>query len=626
MGAGHMFNIIRSNIAISLTLTSLLAQYPPDAGFFPVDVKAHRMGNSSYINNLATGNMPEQYNNDLFPNLLMAETGQGVCCAEDGHAFPGNGLKTLLVGARKGGSKIFTRGGGWRADGADIYGYEWWPSNEPWDTVWVVSKGDTGHMPYWPDFVGFAQQNFVTHYGDYYMNHPEQQNQLVMDVIQTSHAWGLIGYSNWLIYNYYLIPRTPLTDVWVGIYNMGGIGSGGNIGQDDILSFDFDRQIGFTEDPIGNDDDYNSNGDRIDYPRAFKMYPPEGYSVDELQWTFDHGQYLNHIDGDMYDFMTSGNHRQPGNDPRGISSIWMAMGPFTLNPGDTLKFRVASLQGTSKDHVRETLDRLDEFSAAGYPLPSPPPAPKLKTIAGDNQVRLYWYPEGDEENVEEWQDPVRMDYGIVEQPFEGYQLFKSSFSENGPWTLLAIYDVPGNAFESNFGLQREYTDVGLLNNLEYYYGIKSISKPDQVSGFQALTSSMETVTVIPGTEIPEDVGNVAVVPNPYRGDEYYHYYNPPWEKPSGGYVWNVNQNYEPMWMEQDRRIQFINVPSPSKIIIYTLSGNVVRTMKHDDPQMGYIDWNLTSDAGQTIASGIYLYTVQSQLTNNIQTGKFVVVK
>ena len=214
----------------------------------------------------------------------------------------------------------------------------------------------------------------------------------------------------------------------------------------------------------------------------------------------------------------------------------------------------------------------------------------------------------------------------MEQPFEGYQLFKSSFSENGPWTLLAIYDVPGNAFESNFGLQREYTDVGLLNNLEYYYGIKSISKPDQVSGFQALTSSMETVTVIPGTEVPEDVGNVAVVPNPYRGDEYYHYYNPPWEKPSGGYVWNVNQNYEPMWMEQDRRIQFINVPSPSKIIIYTLSGDVVRTMKHDDPQRGYIDWNLTSDAGQTIASGIYLYTVQSQLTNNIQTGKFVVVK
>ena len=47
------------------------------------------------------------------------------------------------------------------------------------------------------------------------MNHPEQQGQLRMDVIQTSHAWGLIGYSNWLVYDYYLIPRAPVTDVWV---------------------------------------------------------------------------------------------------------------------------------------------------------------------------------------------------------------------------------------------------------------------------------------------------------------------------------------------------------------------------------------------------------------------------
>ena len=60
---------------------------------------------------------------------------------------------------RQRGSPIFSRGHGWRADGADIYGYEWWPSQNDWDTVWVVEKGDTGRMPYYPDFVGFAQQN-----------------------------------------------------------------------------------------------------------------------------------------------------------------------------------------------------------------------------------------------------------------------------------------------------------------------------------------------------------------------------------------------------------------------------------------------------------------------------------
>ena len=39
-----------------------------------------------------------------------------------------------------------------------------------------------------------------------------------------------------------------------------------------------------------------------------------------------------------------------------------------------------------------------------------------------------------------------------------------------------------------------------------------------------------------------------------------------------------------------------------------------------------LDWNLTSNVGQTIASGIYLFTAESQTTGNIQVGKFVVVK
>ena len=68
------------------------------------------------------------------------------------------------------------------------------------------------------------------------------------------------------------------------------------------------------------------------------------------------------------------------------------------------------------------------------------------------------------------------------------------------------------------------------------------------------------------------------------------------------------------------------MPSPSKIIIYTLSGDLVRTLFHNDIQKGYIDWNLTSNVGQTIASGIYLFTAESQSTGNIQVGKFVVVK
>jgi hypothetical protein len=79
-------------------------------------------------------------------------------------------------------------------------------------------------------------------------------------------------------------------------------------------------------------------------------------------------------------------------------------------------------------------------------------------------------------------------------------------------------------------------------------------------------------------------------------------------------------------MEQDRRIQFINLPYPSKLIIYTLSGDVVRTLDHNDPLKGYKDWDLTSNVGQTVASGVYLFSAEDLNTNEVQTGKFVIVK
>jgi hypothetical protein len=110
---------------------------------------------------------------------------------------------------------------------------------------------------------------------------------------------------------------------------------------------------------------------------------------------------------------------------------------------------------------------------------------------------------------------------------------------------------------------------------------------------------------------------VAAVPNPYRGDIAYNSYNPPWEKPAGNRPW---------WMEQDRRIQFINLPTQCQIKIYTLAGDLVTTLDHHDAARGYEDWNLTSSIGQAISSGIYLFTVEDVTNAKVQVGKFVIIK
>jgi len=123
--------------------------------------------------------------------------------------------------------------------------------------------------------------------------------------------------------------------------------------------------------------------------------------------------------------------------------------------------------------------------------------------------------------------------------------------------------------------------------------------------------------VVPGTAPPSTVGQVAVVPNPYRGDVPYSSYNPPWEKPSGSRPW---------WMEQDRRIQFINLPRSCDIRIYTLAGDLVNTIYHQDASKGYEDWNLTSSVGQAVSSGLYLFTCEDRTNGQVQVGKFVIIK
>jgi hypothetical protein len=60
--------------------------------------------------------------------------------------------------------------------------------------------------------------------------------------------------------------------------------------------------------------------------------------------------------------------------------------------------------------------------------------------------------------------------------------------------------------------------------------------------------------------------------------------------------------------------------------VYTLSGDVVYSTEHNSPDKGYEDWNLTSNVGQTVASGIYLFTVEDTKNGDIQTDKFVIIK
>jgi hypothetical protein len=102
--------------------------------------------------------------------------------------------------------------------------------------------------------------------------------------------------------------------------------------------------------------------------------------------------------------------------------------------------------------------------------------------------------------------------------------------------------------------------------------------------------------------------NVKVVPNPYL------VYN----------EWQYTFN--------QRRIKFINLPAECTIRIFSISGELLRVIKHHHTTADGVKndaggdewWDMLSDTRNRVVSGVYLFHVQSTIGE--QTGKFVIVR
>ncbi len=519
----------------------------------------------------------------------------------------------IWVGAILGNDTLVSVASGWNSS------FEFYPTDQPWDTIWVVHKGDTANIPYWNNYIGVSDEDLVCRYSDYNVRTIAEHTPLYLDVIQNSYAWGSPPLDQEIIYNFKVIStRYNLKKVYIAYWldgNVGYRGSGWDFALDDYSVYYPDKHFGMSVDAPGGVD-----GNAYS-PIGIKVYPPENIPEDSIRWTFNWypGQGLGAPppqDPLRYKQMAANLIMENQQDPIGSQFI-ISFGPFDINVGDTLSFTIGEILGEGMEGTLQNLDRLDWLIGQNFKVPSPPPKPPLRMVMKNHEVVLNWEPQQGDIDPETYIDPYRADSS--QQPFEGYKVYKSTRSAAGPWTLLAEFDVPGDKYGYNTGLERTYTDRGLLNNFDYYYSVTAFSKEDTVADFPAQESSIYTNAqqAVPGTQPPSGVGEVAVVPNPYRGDIAYQNYDPPWEKPTG-----TREN----WMEQDRRIQFINLPAACQIKIYTLAGDLVYTLDHNNPTRGYEDWNLTSYVGQAVSSGIYLFTCEDKTNNQVQVGKFVIIK
>jgi len=173
----------------------------------------------------------------------------------------------------------------------------------------------------------------------------------------------------------------------------------------------------------------------------------------------------------------------------------------------------------------------------------------------------------------------------------------------------------------------EYVDREVHNGFLYYYSVTATDRKIRFMnrrpvnlgyGLQGSPNASFTFTspATPAQTLADrrrNGANIYVYPNPATRESLaeFQQYFPDKDDPTGV------------------RVSFANLPRDlNRIRIYTAAGDLVTEFLHDGRDgYGQATWNLVSDRGQEVVSGVYLYSVESaggQFEDFV--GKFVVIR
>ncbi len=233
-------------------------------------------------------------------------------------------------------------------------------------------------------------------------------------------------------------------------------------------------------------------------------------------------------------------------------------------------------------------------------VPIPPPSPSItveNTRAALN--RIVWGPQ-----VEKFDSLMAGGHpGRERAPLRYYEALRAP-SPLGPWALMDSvglrdprYFRPGDS-----GTDSSYVVYDTLSYIGsyYYYAVRSV---DALGGRSGWTNISEHLTKAPPQP---SLSKVYVVPNP------------------------LIVTYRPRSVEETDptgevtdRLQFYGLTAHCTIRIFSYSGQLVQTLRHDDPA-NTNPWFQISRNNQMIASGVYFFVVEDD--NGTQAhGKFVII-
>jgi len=489
------------------------------------------------------------------------------------------------------------------------------PSTLDVDTIQILTNREGFHN-YSPDAI--SEQDIILQYRDDWWDVPEHYPMHVK-ILQKSYAWSYSYCDDFIYFNYKIINQNEnrMENTYVGFFSDADIGNMAAVeppSLGDICWYDRNTKLSVMQDADG--DDGLSEG-LIGYRIIDVPGGPEAMDLLDVSWVWWVGgkppwPITGNADPDVYSVMSS-NFVWANQEPSeaGDTRFLVSFGPWDIEPNDTLNFTIAVIAGEDREKLLFNAKWAKDLFDMEFRGPEPPPSPPLKITAQYGRATLEWkWNEGDQGvNPEITTDRQS---GIMD--FQGYRIYKGT-DESGPFTKLAEFDIAGDEYGYNTGLEYSYVDSGLVSASTYYYAVTSFDIGDESRDVESLESSIrDNLTIVQPTVQPKNkLDEIMVVPNPYRGDVDYTQVGS-WETTDRGY-----------WSESDRKIAFFNVPAFCKIKIYTLAGDHVDTVIHNDSNSGIATWNLISKNNQAIVSGLYLYVVEDN-SGNRKVGKFMVIK
>jgi len=212
----------------------------------------------------------------------------------------------------------------------------------------------------------------------------------------------------------------------------------------------------------------------------------------------------------------------------------------------------------------------------------PPNAATLAVTSGIKSIKLTWTAPSTRASV-----------------VTGYRIYRARGSRVGDFPFVKVYDGPATV--------TTFTDNNVSVGISYYYSLVSVnaagleSSPHLGRTARGVSPSTSPVSVV------SDAG-VYVVPNPFDMRYQRETFASAKNQPLPGFA---------------NQMLFYGLPNSATITIFTLDGVRVRSISHN-ANAGTEAWDMLSDAGQPVVSGVYIYVIDS--ANGKSVGKLVIAR